>query len=626
MRRSGWLAREAAIGAWREIQSLCASVWMVANQKYTVQGRCGDQQQYVVTHTYTQQVATIHGEKFDALRSEMCAHLEFATGTLASALFGHARAEHQLFGFLQSRVLALELEPPLLLDLLRAVASRLDGNDGGAGGETLDARSLPVLRKLALTLGSQLRAGALTTGGGGVTELHATLLSLLFRGRGCAWAAPLLQPPASELGTNRWLWHLLVNAPAESGSLAAAADLEAFVAQLDWSELATLPPKDVDAYVIQPIQRALRRYDESEQPAAVTLLASLLAAAARAQPSLTQPALTVLTRSTVRAALAAAPTLALWPWASLAPEVLWACWCELYRVPATRIDDYEAPARLSARPPIRPPAGPPAPPPHPPPPSGASQARHPLQCHAQQKEFMRFQLAHPTAAAECYGRHAPLASVNDLVSFPMLSLLRRIALHAAYPESGDGDGRLTTIAARELFALAVMLDAPTDAARVFQLEASANLSALCKRLPALVAAVVDEAASRVPQLVGNGVPRRASSRSLLRSRSPTPPSTPRCSGPSLNCSASAPPPPPEAPRSATAASAAPSPPSRPRASPTPLPPPPPRRQPVRTADCWLSRSTRGSAAAAAGRAIRRAASAHRRVHCARRSGVRSSRE
>ena len=349
----------------REIQSLCASVWMVANQKYTVQGRCGDQQQYVVTHTYTQQVATIHAEKFDALRSEMCAHLEFATGTLASALFGHARAEHQLFGFLQSRVLALELEPPLLLDLLRAVASRLDGNDGGAGGETLDARSLPVLRKLALTLGSQLRAGALTTGGGGVTELHATLLSLLFRGRGCAWAAPLLQPPASELGTNRWLWHLLVNAPAESGSLAAAADLEAFVAQLDWSELATLPPKDVDAYVIQPIQRALRRYDESEQPAAVTLLASLLAAAARAQPSLTQPALTVLTRSTVRAALTAAPTLALWPWASLAPEVLWACWCELYRVPATRIDDYEVhrppsrppafpPARLSARPPVRP--------------------------------------------------------------------------------------------------------------------------------------------------------------------------------------------------------------------------------------------------------------------------------
>ena len=161
-------------------------------------------------------------------------------------------------------------------------------------------------------------------------------------------------PPASELGTNRWLWHLLVNAPAESGSLAAAADLEAFVAQLDWSELATLPPKDVDAYVIQPIQRALRRYDESEQPAAVTLLASLLAAAARAQPSLTQPALTVLTRSTVRAALAAAPTLALWPWASLAPEVLWACWCELYRVPATRIDDYEV-----HRPPIRPPARPP---------------------------------------------------------------------------------------------------------------------------------------------------------------------------------------------------------------------------------------------------------------------------
>ena len=86
----------------------------------------------------------------------------------------------------------------------------------------------------------------------------------------------------------------------------------------------------------------------------------------------------------------------------------------------------------------------------------------------------------------------------------MLSLLRRIALHAAYPESGDGDGRLTTIAARELFALAVMLDATTDAARVFQLEASANLSALCKRLPALVAAVVDEAASRVPQLVGDG--------------------------------------------------------------------------------------------------------------------------
>ena len=422
---------------------------------------------------------------------------------LASALFGHSRAEHQLFGFLQSRVLALELEPPLLLDLLRAVVSRLDGNDGGAGGETLDARSLPVLRKLALTLGSQLRAGALTTGGG-VTELHATLLSLLFRGAAARGRRRCCSSPASELGTNRWLWHLLVNAPAESGSLAAAADLEAFVAQLDWSELATLPPKDVDAYVIQPIQRAMRRYDESEQPAAVTLLAVLLAAAARAQPSLTQPALTVLTRSTVRAALAAAPTLALWPgrrWRRrCCGHAGVSCTASRLRGSTTM----RCTARPSARPPARPPAGPPAPPPHPPPPPVASQARHPLQCHAQQKEFMRFQLAHPTAAAECYGRHAPLASVNDLVSFPMLSLLRRIALHAAYPESGDGDGRLTTIAARELFALAVMLDATTDAARVFQLEASANLSALCKRLPALVAAVVDEAASRVPQLVGNG--------------------------------------------------------------------------------------------------------------------------
>ena len=54
-KRLGSLARQQSARE-REIQALCASVWMVANQKYTVQGRCGDQQQYAVTHTYTQQV------------------------------------------------------------------------------------------------------------------------------------------------------------------------------------------------------------------------------------------------------------------------------------------------------------------------------------------------------------------------------------------------------------------------------------------------------------------------------------------------------------------------------------------------------------------------------------------
>ncbi len=42
----------------------------------------------------------------------------------------------------------------------------------------------------------------------------------------------------------------------------------------------------------------------------------------------------------MRCALLCAPLLALWPWASLPGEQLWAGFCEVYRVPSTRVDDF----------------------------------------------------------------------------------------------------------------------------------------------------------------------------------------------------------------------------------------------------------------------------------------------
>lgn len=125
--------------------------------------------------------------------------------------------------------------------------------------------------------------------------------------------------------------------------------------------------RDVEAYVVQPIGRVLRRLDEAGQHAAMLLLAKILTAAAIAHPSLVLTALATLTRSTVRTALLCAPLLALWPWQRLGGAELWKAWCEIYRVPPTRLEDFSQ--------------------------------RHPLQQHAQQKEFMNFQLSHSSAAA-----------------------------------------------------------------------------------------------------------------------------------------------------------------------------------------------------------------------------------
>ena len=41
-----------------------------------------------------------------------------------------------------------------------------------------------------------------------------------------------------------------------------------------------------------------------------------------------------------------------------------------------------------------------------------------------------WQLARASAAHECYEAYPTLASCNDLVRFPLLTLLRRLATHA----------------------------------------------------------------------------------------------------------------------------------------------------------------------------------------------------
>ena len=55
-------SREAAI------QELCNSVWAVEQKQYSVSGKCGEAQQYTVTHQYTQNLAAISAPKFAALR------------------------------------------------------------------------------------------------------------------------------------------------------------------------------------------------------------------------------------------------------------------------------------------------------------------------------------------------------------------------------------------------------------------------------------------------------------------------------------------------------------------------------------------------------------------------------
>ena len=65
-------SREAAI------QELCNSVWAVEQKQYSVSGKCGEAQQYTVTHQYTQNLAAISAPKFAALRAHMRQHLQFA--------------------------------------------------------------------------------------------------------------------------------------------------------------------------------------------------------------------------------------------------------------------------------------------------------------------------------------------------------------------------------------------------------------------------------------------------------------------------------------------------------------------------------------------------------------------
>ena len=70
-----------------------------------------------------------------------------------------------------------------------------------------------------------------------------------------------------------------------------------------WHSLPLLPAADVEAYVVQPIQRTLKRFDEAGQTGSVLLLGLVLTFATIAHPSITQAALTTLTRATVRTAL-----------------------------------------------------------------------------------------------------------------------------------------------------------------------------------------------------------------------------------------------------------------------------------------------------------------------------------
>eukprot|EP00966_Prymnesium_polylepis_P071399 1658788-Prymnesium_polylepis.1 len=118
-------------GREKEIQSLCNSVWTVVQQQYSVSGKCGDQQQYTVSHQYTQQVATIDKAKFDHLCESMTAHLDFSTSELASALFEHSLCELRLLVVLQKQVFAPEakLTASAILKLLKAVIASLTGDE-----------------------------------------------------------------------------------------------------------------------------------------------------------------------------------------------------------------------------------------------------------------------------------------------------------------------------------------------------------------------------------------------------------------------------------------------------------------------------------------------------------------
>ena len=360
------LAAVAAEQASREaaIQELCNAVWAVEQKQYSVSGKCGEAQQYTVTHQYTQNLAAISAAKFGALRQHMRQHLQFAASELASSLFEHARCEEQLSSFADKHVLQTHLPPAELQRLLSAVCAPLLAtgtqlDSSGSLGGALDARSLPCLRRIALVLGSQLIHSApadqpphllggpssasspSSCGGQGSTSSSsssssscgasvsydhtltaAAILQLVWHGKGCGWAAPLLQPTIADLVGCRWLWYVL---PAQAAMLQADIPaLRCYLAipppqvrpgqpaggegrtsprrgdcrrarpgwsqldlmlpsyhpqptpnQVEWSQLASLSAADADAYVVQPIQRVLRRTCEMGQPNTLLLLAQV---------------------------------------------------------------------------------------------------------------------------------------------------------------------------------------------------------------------------------------------------------------------------------------------------------------------------------------------------------------
>ncbi|KAL3930497.1 MAG: hypothetical protein SGPRY_001511 [Prymnesium sp.] len=483
-----------------EIQACCHSVWKIGEERYTVSGSCGEGGKYSVSHQYTQQIAQIDAPKFEALRKGMDQHLHHATTELVPALFERSLCELRLVMVLKGRVLNEEhpLAPDATLQLLKALLECMGSNEA-----TLDAQSLPFLRKLVLLLGSQYISSApCSSGKEELPSLNCQLLHIFYSGRACGWAAPLLQPGIRDVIESRWLWYILINQPAEVGALPPEADVIAFVTQVcevcgmvlgvevcgkecsleelsvecgeaicggesagqrvDWLHLRDLETQDVEAFVVQPIHRVLRRVCESNQARTLLLLGKVLTAAVCAHPSLTSIALTAITRSTVRAALLCAPYLALWRWQLSPPEALWKAWCELYRVSPTRIDDFAQ--------------------------------RHPQQQLAQQKEFTSFLLSHALAVSSTYEIEPFLASLNDHVTFPILSLLRRLALHAAIPSIPhcEPEPRLT-----RLLAISVM-ELSNENADALRLEAASNLSALCTEICELVSEVIEEVVIQIP--------------------------------------------------------------------------------------------------------------------------------
>lgn len=215
----------------RNIQELCNSVWTVVQQQYSVSGKCGSEQQYTVSHQYTQQVAVVDAAKLDALRAEMSEHLAFATSELASALYEHALAEQDLLAFAQKHLAQAESRPSaptahrllrLAVDALASSAAAPTAATGSSapltassvarlGADTsvgLDSRTLPALRNLALALGgvslAASREGGAANSDGPLPDGDA-LLSIVYYGMGCGWAAPLVQPTPDDLVGGRWL-------------------------------------------------------------------------------------------------------------------------------------------------------------------------------------------------------------------------------------------------------------------------------------------------------------------------------------------------------------------------------------------------------------------------------------